>query len=146
MCNTTSIFTECNLVANISQEGTIIQSRLIQSQFMYQRDSITQKVNGTISWKYIATSHEKCVVDGIGGRAKSIVRWKFMSKNDDVIVQSSQLMPATTVLYVSQADIDSVTIIGSENCQSISFQNQSFFIPACHDDWLTGLWYSLCIL
>ena len=42
---------------------------------------------------------------------------KFMSKNDDVIVQSSQLMSATTVLYVSQADIDSVTILGSENCQ-----------------------------
>ena len=39
---------------------------------------------------------------------------KFMSKNDDVIVQSShdfatfvaQLMPATMVLHVSQSDID----------------------------------------
>ena len=29
-----------------------------------------QKVNGTILWKYFASSHEKCVVDGIGGRAK----------------------------------------------------------------------------
>ena len=60
------------------------------------------------------TSHEKCVVDGIGGRAKSIVRRKFMKKNDDLIVQSSQdfatlvaqLMPVTTVMRVSQADID----------------------------------------
>ena len=86
MCNTTNIITECNLVTNISQEQVIC----IQSQFMYQRDNITQKVNGTVSWKYIATSHEKCVVDGIGGRAKSIVRRKFMSKNDDVIVLSSQ--------------------------------------------------------
>ena len=34
---------------------------------------MTQKVNGTISWKYFATSHEKCVVDGIGGHAKSIL-------------------------------------------------------------------------
>ena len=51
---------------------------------------MTQKVNGTISWKNFPTSHEKCVVDGIGGRAKSIVRWKFLSKNYDVIVQSSQ--------------------------------------------------------
>ena len=50
----------------------------------------------------------------IGGHAKSIVRRKVMSKNDDVIVQSSQdvatlvaqLMSATTVLHVSQADID----------------------------------------
>ena len=45
MCNTTNIITECNLVTNISQEGTIIQS-----QFMYQRYNKTQfKVNGTIS-------------------------------------------------------------------------------------------------
>ena len=27
-------------------------------------------VNGIISWKYFASSHEKCVVDSIGGRAK----------------------------------------------------------------------------
>ena len=32
------------------------------------------KVNGTISSKYLATSHGKGVVDGIGGHAKSIVR------------------------------------------------------------------------
>ena len=51
---------------------------------------MAQKVNGTISWKYFSTSHEKCVVDGIGGHAKPIVRRKFMSKNYDVIVQSSQ--------------------------------------------------------
>ena len=28
---------------------------------------MTQKVNGIISWKYFASYHEKCVVDGIGG-------------------------------------------------------------------------------
>ena len=45
MCNTTNIITECNLVTNISQEGTIIQS-----QFMCQRYNMIQsKVNGTIS-------------------------------------------------------------------------------------------------
>ena len=31
---------------------------------------MTQKVNGIISWKYFDLSHEKCVVDSIGGRAK----------------------------------------------------------------------------
>ena len=44
MYNTTNIITECNLVTNISQEGT-----LIQSQFMNQRYNMSQKVNGTIS-------------------------------------------------------------------------------------------------
>ena len=38
------------------------------------------KVNDTILKKYFATSHGKGVVDGIGGRAKSIVRRKVMSK------------------------------------------------------------------
>ena len=65
MCNTTNIITKCNSVTNISQEGTIIQS-----YFMYQRDNMTQKVNGIILLKYFASSHEKCVVDGLGGRAK----------------------------------------------------------------------------
>ena len=41
---------------------------------------MTQKVNGTISWKYFSTSHGKGVVDGIDGRAKSIVRWKDEQK------------------------------------------------------------------
>ena len=70
---------------------------------------MTQKVNGTISWKYFSTSHGKGVVDGCDGRAKSIVRGKVMSKNDDVIVQSSQdvatlvaqLMPATSAACVA---------------------------------------------
>ena len=41
---------------------------------------MTQKVNGTISWKYFSTSQGKGVVDGIDGRAKSIVRWKDEQK------------------------------------------------------------------
>ena len=75
MCNTTNIITECNLVTNISQEGIIIQS-----QFMCQRYNMTQKVNGTISWKYFSTSHGKGVVNGIDGRAKTIVRRKDEQK------------------------------------------------------------------
>ena len=55
--------------------------------------------------------HGKGVIDGIGGRAKSIVRRKVISKNDDVIVQSSQdvatlvaqLMPATSDACVALA-------------------------------------------
>ena len=83
MCNTTNIIAKCNLVTNISRghHHTVIVH-------VHQRDNTTQKVNGIISWKYFASFHEKCVVDGIGGRAKKIVWRKFMSKNNDVIVQS----------------------------------------------------------
>ena len=78
---------------------------------------VADKVNGKAAWKYFATSHGKGVVDGIGGRAKLLVRQKTMSKGDDVIVQSSedfatlvaQLMPSTIVHHVSQADIDCAT-------------------------------------
>ena len=42
---------------------------------------MTQKVNGTISWKYFSTSHGKGAVDGIGGHAKSIVRRKDEQKS-----------------------------------------------------------------
>ena len=65
------------------------------------------------TWPHPMTKESSMVLVGTG-RAKSIVRRKVVSKNDDVIVQSSQdvatlvaqLMSATTVLHVSQADID----------------------------------------
>ena len=41
-------------------------------------------------WKYFATGHWKGVVDGIGGKAKTLARAKVMSKGDNrIIVQSS---------------------------------------------------------
>ena len=86
MCNTTNIITECNLVTNISQEGTIIHSHSsctrgtirpnLRSMALFHRNTLPhpmEKVSSTI-----------------GGHAKSIVRLKVMGKNDDVIVQSSQ--------------------------------------------------------
>jgi hypothetical protein len=57
------------------------------------------------TWKFSATSHGKGVVDGIGGRAKSLVRQKVMSQSSErTIVQSPKdfadtariLMPKTT--------------------------------------------------
>ena len=66
------------------------------------------------SWKFSATSHGKGVVDGIGGRAKSLVRQKVMSRSSDpTIVQSPKnfadtarkLMPKTTVLYIPESEI-----------------------------------------
>ena len=66
------------------------------------------------TWKYFSTSHGKGVVDGIGGRAKSLVRSAVMSKQKSVpIVQSasdfaaavSKLMPSTKVLLIEDKDI-----------------------------------------
>lgn len=38
--------------------------------------NLSQKYQKDFSWKYFATSHGKGVVDGVGGRAKSLVREK----------------------------------------------------------------------
>jgi hypothetical protein len=66
-----------------------------------------------ICWKYFATSHGKGVVVCIGGRAKSLVCQKVMSKNDTIIVNNSlsfaklitELMPSTDVVHISQKEI-----------------------------------------
>lgn len=76
---------------------------------------LSQKFACDFQWKYFATSHGKGVVDGIGGRAKSLVRLKTMSKRENVVVQSSldfaklagELMKRTTVMHISQDEIDS---------------------------------------
>lgn len=76
---------------------------------------LSRKYKRKFSWKYFATSHGKGIVDGIGGRAKSIVRMEVMSKKiDSTIVQSSKdfaraatrLMDQTTVIHISQKDIE----------------------------------------
>lgn len=79
---------------------------------------ISQKYKKDFQWKYFATSHGKGVVDGIGGRIKSIVRQAVMSKRaESVIVQNSrdfarvasEKMTTTTVIHISQEEIDSVS-------------------------------------
>ncbi|KAG1714416.1 Mitochondrial coenzyme A transporter SLC25A42 [Nymphon striatum] len=75
---------------------------------------LAQKFQKDFSWKYFATSHGKGVVDGVGGRAKSLVRQKSMSKDVSHAVQSSkdfadlasELMSATTVLHISQEEMN----------------------------------------
>ena len=78
---------------------------------------LAQKFQKDFSWKYFATSHGKGVVDGVGGRAKSLVRQKSMSKDDlSQVVQSSEdfanlaskLMSATTVLHIDEKKINHV--------------------------------------
>ncbi len=66
---------------------------------------LSNKYGGEWYWKFFATSHGKGVVDSVGGRAKSLVRQKCMSKSGKTIDQSSKdffdvikdLMPSTKV-------------------------------------------------
>ena len=43
-----------------------------------------------VQWAYSATSHGKGIVDGIGGRAKALVRQAVMSTKNNVIVQCAE--------------------------------------------------------
>ena len=78
--------------------------------------SISEKQQREVSWKYFVTSHGKGVVDGIGGKAKSLVRQKVMSKDDSIIVNDSisftkaaaKLMPSTNVVHISKTEIDEI--------------------------------------
>lgn len=75
---------------------------------------LRKKFNVNITWKYFATSHGKGVVDGIGGRAKSLVRQLSQAQNDKYVVQSSyefykaasSVMKSTEVLHISQDEIN----------------------------------------
>ena len=75
---------------------------------------LSGKYNKTFTWKYFATSHGKGVVNGIGGRAKSLVRSAVMSKQSSApVVQSasdfatvvSKLMPSTKVILIEDRNI-----------------------------------------
>ena len=73
---------------------------------------LSKKHKRSFSWKYFATSHGTGIVDGVGGRAKSIVRTAVMSKKADApVVQPSsdfagKLLEKTTVFHISQMQID----------------------------------------
>ena len=76
---------------------------------------LSAKYQRKFTWRYFATSHGKGVVDGVGGRAKSLVRTEVMSKKSDkTVVQSSEdfsnvasrLMRKTTVIHIPQEEID----------------------------------------
>ncbi|KAG1651824.1 hypothetical protein GQR58_026730 [Nymphon striatum] len=74
-----------------------------------------EKLGKSFTWKFSATSHGKGIIDGIGGRAKYLVRHKVMSKSSTpLIIQNSQdfanaanqLMEKTTVIHISQRQIN----------------------------------------
>lgn len=80
-------------------------------------NGLTNLYGKPFEWKYFATSHGKGVVDGIGGRAKSLVRTKCLSKSETTCVQSStdffkvvqEMMPRTKVIHISKQEIEEIT-------------------------------------
>ena len=75
---------------------------------------LSGKYNKTFTWKYFASLHGKGVVNGIGGREKSLVRSTVMSKQSSApVVQStsdfaavvSKLMPSTKVILIEDRNI-----------------------------------------
>ena len=75
--------------------------------------SHSQKHKPAFLWKYFATSHGKGVVDGIGGKAKTLVWAKVMSKGMTELVikwfskAAEQLLNKTEVIHTSQEEISS---------------------------------------
>ena len=66
-------------------------------------------------WKFSITSHGKGVVDGVGGKVKSTVRRKVMSKGrDSVVVQdcesfvqaAKELLKSTRIIHIDSAAIE----------------------------------------
>lgn len=58
---------------------------------VYLCQQLSLQFKKPFTWKYFATSHGKGIVDGVGGRIKSIVRTSVMSKKKDApIVQNAK--------------------------------------------------------
>ena len=49
-------------------------------------ETLSKRYATPIMWKFPATSHGKGVVDGVGGKVKSTVRRKVLSKGKDSLV------------------------------------------------------------
>jgi hypothetical protein len=62
-----------------------------------------------VEWKFFATSHGKGVVDGIGGKVKSVVRQQVLSKKNEVIVQNASDFVITAKQHLTNIQIIEVT-------------------------------------
>lgn len=72
------------------------------------------KFNVNISWKYFATGHGKGVIDGVGGRCKSLVRSLVLGRKEivqcsaDFVRVAKKIMPSTTFINITDSDIADV--------------------------------------
>ena len=119
---------------------TIIRVNLYRSSFKHS------EVQKHFLWKYFATGHGKGVVAGTGGKVKTVIPAKVMSKGDDkIIVQSSnsfskveeQLLNKTQVIDISQEEIYSrmsevidCTLMKS---QPLGLHKKNIHIVTCND-------------
>ena len=100
-----------NLVIFTDGPSSEFKNRFM-TKFVTDIKALTSKA--VVKWKYFATSHGKGSVDGIGGRAKSLVRYATKSqKSGGCVVQNStefynlvkKLMPGVVVMHVSKEEI-----------------------------------------
>ena len=77
-------------------------------------ETLSKKYAKPFMWKFSATSHGKGVVDGVGGKVKSMVRRKVMSKGkDSLVVQdcesfvqaAKKLLKSTSIVHLDRAAI-----------------------------------------
>ena len=78
-------------------------------------ETLSKKHAKLFMWKFSATSHGKGVVDGVGGKVKSMVRRKVMSKGkDSLVVQdcesfvqaAKKLLKSTSIIHIDRAAIE----------------------------------------
>ena len=78
-------------------------------------ETLLKKYVKPFMWKFSATSHGKGVVDGVGGKVKSMVRRKVMSKGkDSLVVQdcesfvqaAKKLLKSTSIIHIDRAAIE----------------------------------------
>ena len=86
-----------------------------KNKFMrHLMETLSKKYAKPFMWKFSATSHGKGVVDGVGGKVKSMVRRKVMSKGkDSLVVQdcesfvqaAKKLLKSTSIVHLDRAAI-----------------------------------------
>ncbi|KAG1652590.1 Craniofacial development protein 2 [Nymphon striatum] len=95
------------------RKGRGTRDQIANIRWIMERSIEYQQPVFTITFS--ATSHGKGIIDGIGGRAKYLVRHKVISKSSTpLIIQNSQdfanaanqLMEKTTVIHISQRQIN----------------------------------------
>ena len=87
-----------------------------KNKFMrHLMETLSKKYATPFMWKFSATSHGKGVVDGVGGKVKSTVRRKVMSKGkDSLVVQdcesfvqaAKKLLKSTSIIHIDRAAIE----------------------------------------
>ena len=87
-----------------------------KNKFMrHLMETLSKKYAKPFMWKFFSNSHGKRVGDGVGGKVKSTVRRKVMSKRkDSLVVQdcesfvqaAKKLLKSTSIIHIDRAAIE----------------------------------------